>query len=296
MEFFFTTADNNRAACYRRFAVRPAAGSLGAEVTGVRLQDLDVEGQAELRQALLAHQVLFVRDQDLSVTDLESVTGRFGAFGREPYVTCMADHPHVIHVRKEADEKGPFVFGGAWHTDWSFQAQPPAFTLLYGADVPDYGGDTLYASLYLAYEWLSPRMQAICEGLDAVHSPERGYGPAARHNDMLEHMDVRYGDVSDECRRHPLVIRHPETGRKLLYINPAYTVGIDGLKAEEAQPLLNYLLSIATAPAFTVRMRWARGTLAIWDNRCTWHNPVPDYHGRRREMYRTTVAGETPAR
>lgn len=295
-EFFYALASNNRAQAYRHLQVVPVAGSLGADVTGVNLNQLDSEGFAELRAALLKHQVLFIRDQQLSVTQLEAVTQRFGEFGREPFVQTMLDHPHVIHVVKEADEKAPFVFGGAWHTDWSFQERPPAFTLLYGADVPDYGGDTLYASLCQAYDWLSPKMKELLSGLNAIHSPERGYGPAARHNDLLENMAVRYGNVDDEVRVHPLITRHPETGRQVLYVNPTYTVGIEGLTPAESQPLLSYLFQLPTAPAFTCRMRWTPGTLAIWDNRSTWHNPVADYHGARREMYRTTVVGDVPSR
>lgn len=295
-EFFYTLASNNRAAKYRHLQVTPAAGSLGADVTGVDLNRLSEAGFVELRQALLSHQVLFIREQNLSVEQLEAVTLQLGEFGREPFVETMPDHPHVIHVVKEADEKAPFVFGGAWHTDWSFQARPPAFTLLYGADIPPYGGDTLYANLCLAYDWLSPKMKEICEGLNALHSPERGYGPAARHNDLLENMTVRYGNVDGELRAHPLITRHPETGRKALFVNPTYTVGIEGLRPDEAQPILDYLFAMPTAPAFTCRMRWSKGTLAIWDNRCTWHNPIADYHGSRREMYRTTVVGEAPSR
>ena len=295
-EFIYARASNSPAHRYEHINVSPVAGSLGADVSGVDLTRLGDDGYTELRQALLAHQVLFIRDQELSVTDLEAVTLRFGEFGREPFVECMPDHPHVIHVLKEADEKAPFVFGGAWHTDWSFQEQPPAFTLLYGKDVPAQGGDTLFANLYLACEWLSPTMQALCAGLNALHSPERGYGPAARHNDLLENMTVHYGNVDHELRAHPLITRHPETGRKVLFVNPTYTVGIEGLRPAEAQPILDYLCAIPTAPAFTCRMRWSPGTLAIWDNRCTWHYPVADYHGSRREMYRTTVRGTRPSR
>ncbi|OEC35751.1 taurine dioxygenase [Pseudomonas cuatrocienegasensis] len=296
-EFIYTLPSNNPAVSYQHFTATPATGALGAYVEGLDLRDLSAAGYAELRQALLTHKVLFIHDQSLSVTDLEQVTLQFGAFGREPYVTCMEAHPHVVHVVKEADEKAPFVFGGAWHTDWTFQERPPVFTLLYGHDIPPYGGDTCFANLTLAYEWLSPGMQALLEPLDAEHSPERAYGTGANHNALLENMHILYGqDVSDEVRYHPLVIRHPETGKKVLFINPAYTSGIKGLRAAEAQPLLDYLFNLAVSPAFTCRMRWRQGTLAIWDNRSTWHMPVADYHGMRREMFRTTVIGGVPSR
>lgn len=291
-EFFYTTASNNQARKYQHLTATPVAGSLGADIHGVDLNNLSDAGQAELRQALMDHQVLFIRDQSLSIEQLEAVTLRFGEFGIESYAKPMADHPHVVHVLKEASESVPFVFGGAWHSDWTFQEKPPAFTLLYGHDVPATGGDTLYANMYLAYEWLSPAMQDLLHGLQGVHTPEASYGPKAAHNAGLQSMQILYGENVDHDRRtHPLIIKHPETGRSALFANPAYTLGIEGLKPEEARPILDYLFRVASAEAFTCRMRWAPGTLAIWDNRCTWHQPISDYFGNRREMFRTTVAG-----
>ncbi|MBB4821044.1 taurine dioxygenase [Pseudomonas alcaligenes] len=296
-EFYHAHPSVNRALQTRRFQTLPATGALGADVSGVDLKQLDEDGFAELRQALLHHKVLFIRDQQLEVEDLERVTLAFGEFGREPYVKCMPDHPNVVHVVKEAGEKTPVVFGGAWHTDWSFQERPPAFTLLYGKDIPPFGGDTFFANLALAHDWLSPPLQAFLQGLDAIHSPERAYGVGAAHNKLLENMDIRFGEATDaEVRRHPLITRHPETGQRVLFVNPAYTSGIEGLRPSEATALLTHLFSVAAQPTFTCRMRWSPGTLAIWDNRCTWHLPISDYHGMRREMYRTTVVGEAPSR
>ncbi|MEB3734771.1 TauD/TfdA family dioxygenase [Halopseudomonas pachastrellae] len=168
---------------------------------------------------------------------------------------------------------------------------------MYGHDVPESGGDTLFNNMYLACEWLSPTLRALLRQLDGIHSPEFGYGPNARHNDGIENMNIHYGEaVDDDVRTHPLITRHPETGREVLFANPAYTLGIAGMKPEESRPLLDYLFSVASAPAFTCRMRWTPGTLAIWDNRCVWHQPISDYFGKRREMFRTTVVGEQPSR
>lgn len=294
-EFFYTTAANNPARSCRHFTATPVAGSLGADVHDIDLNHLSDEGQAELRQALMDHQVLFIRDQSLSLGQFEAVTARFGEFGKEPYVKTMPEHPHVVHVVKEATEGTPIVFGGAWHTDWTFQERPPAFTLLYGHDVPASGGDTLYANMYLAYEWLSPAMKKMLHGLRGIHSPETSYGPNTRHNAGLENMQIVYGDnIDHDVRCHPLVVKHPETGRNVLFVNPAYTLGIEGMKPEESRPILDYLFSVASATTFTCRMRWTPGTLAIWDNRCTWHLPLSDYFGKRREMFRTTVVGSQP--
>ena len=296
-EFFYTTAKNNQARSSNHFRTVPVAGSLGADIYDIDLNNLSDAGQADLRQALMDHGVLFIRDQNLSVEQLEAVTLRFGKFGKEPYVQPMADHPHVVHVLKEAGEGSPFVFGGAWHSDWSFQERPPAFTLLYGQDVPESGGDTLFNNMYLACEWLSPTLRNLLRQLDGIHTPEFGYGPKAVHNAGIENMQIRFGEnVDEDVRTHPMIIRHPETGREVLFANPAYTLGIAGMKPEESRPLLDYLFSVAAAPAFTCRMRWTPGTLAIWDNRCVWHQPISDYFGKRREMFRTTVVGEKPSR
>ncbi|MGY8809395.1 MAG: TauD/TfdA dioxygenase family protein [Pseudomonadales bacterium] len=296
-EFFYTHARNNQARSSEHFSVSPVAGSLGADIHDIDLNNLSEPGQAALRQALMDHCVLFIRDQDLSVEQLETVTQRFGQFGVEPYVKPMPDHPHVVHVVKEASEQTPVVFGGAWHSDWSFQEQPPAFTLLYGKDVPASGGDTLFNNMYLACEWLSDTLRDTLHGLDGIHSPEFGYGPNAKHNAGLESMKIVFGEsVEHDVRSHPLITRHPETGRDVLFANPVYTLGIAGMKSEESRPILDYLFSVAQAPAFTCRMRWTPGTLAIWDNRCVWHQPISDYFGARREMFRTTVVGEKPLR
>ena len=294
-EFFYTTAANNQARETSHFKVSPVAGSLGADVHDIDLTTLSEEGQAALRQALLDHQVLFIRDQQLGVEALDQVARRFGDFGTEPYVTPMKEHPHIVHVRKEANEGSPFVFGGAWHSDWSFQQRPPAFTLLYGHDVPECGGDTLFNNMYLACEWLSPTLRQVLHGLRGIHTPEFGYGPNAAHNAGIENMQINYGQAVDhDVRSHPMITRHPETGRAVLFANPAYTLGIEGMKPEESRPLLDYLFSVASAPAFTCRMRWTPGTLAIWDNRCVWHQPISDYFGKRREMFRVTIVGEAP--
>ena len=296
MEFFACDTENNAARSYEHISVRPLAGSLGAEIDGVDLRKLSEDEVVEIRQASLDHLVIFFREQALEPADLERFTLTFGEFGDDPFVRGLEDegHPHVVRVLKEADEKHPFVFGGAWHSDWSFQDAPPAYTILYGKDVPEFGGDTLWANMYLAYESLSEGMKRMLDGLEAIHSPERAYGPTALHNELLENMDIPYGDKARVLKAHPVVRAHCETGRKALFINPGYTVGLRDMKPDEAAPILESLYRVATNPAFLCRFRWEPGSVAVWDNRCTLHNPISDYHGQRREMYRTTVAGNAP--
>jgi len=190
---FATTAANNAARSYEHIAVRPLTGALGAEVAGIGGEALDVTSMTdaqwvEVRQASVDHLVVFFRDQTL---DLDSFTGfasGWGPFGDDPYVAGLDSHPHVVRVLKEADEKVPLVFGGAWHSDWSFQQEPPAFTILYGHDVPDHGGDTLWSNLYLAADHLSAGLRATLAGRRAVHSPQKAYGAQATHNELVEHM------------------------------------------------------------------------------------------------------------
>lgn len=278
--------------------LRPLAGALGAELVGVDLAALaerpDPAVVADLTRALDRHLVLVVRDQDLDPARLLAVTRLLGEPGEGPFVRSLPDHPGVVRVVKEADEAVPVVFGGAWHSDWSFLERPPAYTCLYAVDVPDHGGDTCFANLYLATEWLSEGLRSVLGGLEGVHSPRVGYGPDAGHNALLENMDISWGEDGLVERRHPLLRRHPGTGREVLFVNPVYTVGIEGWRQEEARALLDLITEVVTAEVHRVRVRWHPGTLVVWDDRCTWHLPLNDYHGARREMLRTTVAGEVP--
>lgn len=294
MEFFNTSARTNAPRNYQHIRVRPLSGALGAEILDLDLRQLDDATFAELKQAGSDHLALFFRDQDLTLDQYEAFVARWGEFGDDPFVATMDDRPNMIRVLKEADERHPLVFGGAWHSDWTFLPQPPAWTFLYGTDVPEYGGDTLFTNNYLGWEWLSDTFQQMLAPLRALHSPERAYGAQATHNELMENMRILYGEKAHLTHAHPLVRTHPETGRNALFVNPGYTVGIEGMRQEEAAHLLEYLFRVMTNPAFQCRFRWTPGAIAMWDNRCTLHNPVSDYLGMRRELYRMTVAGETP--
>ncbi|NNE73178.1 MAG: TauD/TfdA family dioxygenase [Acidimicrobiales bacterium] len=291
MAFSATTAANNAAGTYEHFDVTPHTGALGAVVTGVDLREMPDDAFAELRTAIGDHLVLFVRGQSLTPDQLEGFTRRWGEHGDDPFVAGMPDHPNIVRLLKEADEKVPAVFGGAWHSDWSFQETPPAYTLLYGVDIPAYGGDTLWANMHLVYEHLSAPLQAWCDRLRAVHSPAAGYGPGAAHNQFIENMEILWGPDAEIERSQPLVRVHPDSGRKGIYASPGYTVRIEGLHRAESDALLAHLHEVASAPAYTCRFQWRPGDLVIWDNRATNHLPISDYLGQRRELWRTTVRG-----
>ena len=296
---FATTAANNAARDFAHISVRPLAGALGAEVFGPDGADLDVrevtpEQWAEIRQASVDHLVVFFRDQDLDLDAFSDFGARWGTYGDDPFVAGLDTHPHVVKVVKEADEKVPLVFGGAWHSDWSFQERPPAFTILYAHEVPDHGGDTLWANLYLAADHLSPGLRATLAGLRAVHSPQKAYGAQASHNDLVENMQILYGEAAHIRRAQPVLRRHPDSGRTALFVNWGYTDTIEGWWPAESATLLDHLYEVSQHPAYTCRFRWAPGSLAVWDNRCTLHNPIADYAGQRRELWRITIEGEEP--
>lgn len=297
---FFTSrppsAASNRPMTSPHFTIRPMTGALGAEIAGIDVATASDEALDDLRAALVHHQVVAIRGQRLDPAGLEVVTSRFGAFGEDPYVKPMPGFANVLRLLKEADEEHPNVFGEAWHSDWSFLATPPAFTLLYGQDIPAWGGDTMFASMQRAYEALSPAMVRMLEPLMGVHSARRGYSPAARGAmaDRLPNMEITVSETAMDTRTHPIIRTHPETGRRALYVSAAYTIGIDGFNEPEAQALLGYLFDLSIDPRFTCRLRWEPGTLTIWDNRSVLHLPIGDYHGARREMYRSTVAGDRP--
>ena len=274
--------------------IRPLTGLIGAEITGLDMNDLDEVSLAELERAFAKHLVLCVRDQSLSPSDLVNITNRLGGPGDTPYLTGLQEYPDVVPVVKEADENSPHTFGAGWHTDFTFQERPPAKTLLYAVDTPVAGGDTLYANLYAAYDALSEGMKTALKSLNAVHSATKSYGPQATLKNHLENMTIINDDQEPDTQIHPVICMHPVTKRPALWINPTYTIRFENMTQEESLPLLDYLNQLIVNPRFCCRVRWEPGTLTLWDNRCTQHCATSDYQGYRREMWRTTVAGQAP--
>ena len=274
------------------------AGACGAEIAGVDLSEpLDAATVAAIRAAILEHQVILFRDQAaMDDVALERFTQYFGAFGIEPFVEGQATSPHVIAVIKEADEHRRANFGGSWHSDWSFQETPPAFTFLHARELPPFGGDTTFANQYLAWETLTPGLQQLLKGLRAVHSARRPYGPQGTYADrnQARSMKIVTGEAAMAEMVHPAVRIHEETGRAALYVNGVYTIRFDGWTAGESEKLIAFLQAHATRPELTCRFAWSPGALAMWDNRCVQHLALNDYDGYRRELHRTTVRGARP--
>jgi taurine dioxygenase len=275
--------------------IEPVAGGLGAEISGIDLARLGDEAFGQIRRAFTRYLVVFFRDQSLTPEQQVALTGRFGPVLRVPYVAHLQQHPDVIAVLKEADERQISTFGNAWHSDFSFLEKPPAGSLLQALEVPPFGGDTLWSNMYTAYETLSEGMRRLLDGLKAIHTgkpygKEGGLGIKGSRSIQI----TRGEPEADRETAHPVVRTHPESGRKALFVNAIYTTRFEGMTEAESRPLLDFLFEHAMRPDFTCRFRWSRGALAIWDNRCTLHYAVNDYDGSRRLLHRTTFAGERP--
>ena len=273
--------------------IAPISGALGAEISGVDLAgELSNETFSAIHQAFLDHQVIFFRDQYLTHEQHKDFARRFGTLNIHPYVKGMDGHPEIMQIIKEPSDK--LNFGGGWHSDMSFLEEPALGSLLYAKQVPAYGGDTLWANQYLAYETLSDGMRNMLDGLKAVHTAKGEYSERGHSAQKRGAMDVKTAGDDVPSYEHPVVRTHPETGRKALYVNPAFTEKFVSMTRRESLPLLNFLFEHATQEGFTCRFRWSANALAFWDNRCAQHFALNDYQGHRRHMERVTVNGDRP--
>jgi taurine dioxygenase len=264
----------------------PVAAALGAEVSGIDLsQPLDAVAEKELAEAWWEHQVLFFRDQHITIEQHKAFARHFGELHIHPVIQQMKDegHPEVVVLESDADR--PFV-AERWHSDVTFQKRPPLGSILRAVAVPEAGGDTMFASMYAAYDDLSDRMQRLLSELRAHHDGGlfRGVAKGSRKQALEE-------DVSAE---HPVVRTHPVTGRKAIFVNATFTREIVGMKPAESRALLRFLFEHVSRPEFTCRLRWRRDSVAMWDNRCTQHRVVADNVAAHRRMERITIQGDVP--
>jgi taurine dioxygenase len=278
----------------RRIEVQPIAGACGAELHGVDLAAAvdDDATIAEIRQALLDHCVIFFRDQTLEPERHKALARKFGDIFIHPNYNGVVPDPEILtFLREPGDEK---IVGEEWHTDTTMSAEPPLGAILHALDVPPWGGDTMFASQYAAYDALSDGMKAVLGRLRAVHSDRKVAGPQAGMN-AKRSTKVREDDAWRETVSvHPVVRTHPETKRKLLFVNASYTIGFEDMTEAESKPLLDYLLEHGHRPEFTCRFRWQPGSVAFWDNRCVKHIAVHDAGPFRRVMRRVQIAGDRP--
>jgi taurine dioxygenase len=255
-----------------RIEVWPLSGAGGAEIRGIDVaRQLDDATVGAIRDALNAHCVVFFRDQDLDVDQHRAFARRFGDIFVHPLLKDAMADSEVVMVRREPGDAS--YFGEAWHADTTLCAEPPMGTILYGIDVPPYGGDTLFANQYLAYETLSDGMKKMLASLGAVHS---------------------HPGQADGGTVHPVVRTHPETGRKMLFVNEYHTRRFQGMTDAESRPLLDFLFAHGNRPEFTIRFRWRRGSIAFWDNRSTKHIALGDTGPFRRLMRRIQLCGDRP--
>jgi taurine dioxygenase len=272
----------------------PVTGTIGAEVEGLDARVALSADQAEaLRQALYEHQVLFLRGQGLDLQQQKILTEIFGALQQVPYIKPMDEDRFVIRVLKQANEQKVGVFGGDWHSDFSFLKSPPAGSVLCAVEVPPFGGDTVWANQIAAYEALDDEMKILLEGRDAIHTG-KPYGvrhappPETRSSRSIEM--ARDDPEADQETRHSAVRPHPISAKPALFVNPIYTTRFADLSEAESRPYLDRLYGHMVRPDFCCRHRWSVGDVAIWDNRTTLHYAVNDYDGHRRLLYRTTFA------
>ena len=275
----------------KHFTIRPLTTNFGAEIEHLELRFLDDKSFSALYETWLQWKVLVIRKQNLSPSQLVEFASRFGEPLADRFIAPHPTEPALMEILKPAGDRGR-NFGGLWHTDVSYLEAPAKATILYAVQLPQKGGDTLFADLEAAYESLSPGMQNMITGMRARHL---ALGPLQRKR--LENKDYTPDVSTTETQviqaLHPLVRVHPETGRNCLFVNGSYLHLIDGMTEEESLPLLKFLCDHAQRPAFTCRVRWEPGTITIWDNRCTQHKALNDYT-ERREMLRFTVKGEIP--
>jgi taurine dioxygenase len=277
---------------FKHITVSPLSSSIGAEIGGVNIaEDLDDAVIAEIRQAWMDHLVIFFRDQD--ITDIErhkAFTKRFGELFIHPNYNLGQENAEMVFLTRMPGDQS--AAGESWHADTTMMANPPMAAILYALETPEWGGDTIFANQYMAYETLSDGMKKMLEGMKAVHNDSRVAGPLAKRNAVRTSKVREDDDWRMTENAHPVVRTHPETGRKCLFINGIYVHHFQGMTVEESEPLLSYLYDHSCRPEFTCRFRWKTGSVACWDNRCVQHLAIHDNHGAVRRMQRTQLQGD----
>ncbi len=282
--FLEPTASNTQSGqnTYQNFSAHPINGALGAEIHGIDLAtNLTQTVVTEVKQALLNHQVIVFRDQKLKPEQLVSLGYQFGKLHLNPFVKGLDGFPEIMQIKSEENHEKRFT--GLWHSDISWSHNPSMGSLLYAVNVPECGGDTLFANMYQVYDALSDGMKTMLSQLKAEHRVDR------HHTSKAE-----FADTPEDEVLHPVICRHPETGRKYLFINEYFTTRFGNMTEQESKPLLDYLFAHSIRPDFTCRIRWEPDTLVFWDNRCTMHYATNDYPGQSRLMHRVTIDGVAP--
>jgi taurine dioxygenase len=269
--------------------ITPVSSGVGANVADVDLRSLTTEDHAQIEAAWADYGVLFFRNQTLTPEEHLAFSERFAPADVNKFFGTVEGHPAIAEVRKDPGQTKNI--GGGWHADHTYDLAPARGSILLARETPTTGGDTMFADAAAAYDALSPAMQQMLEGLKAMHTNVDVFGPSATE---AREMGDRFGNAEQATNTvvHPVVIRHPQSGRKVLFVNPGFTRHFDGWTKAESRPLLKQLYAHIGSPVFTTRFRWEPGSIAMWDNRRAWHWALNDYDGQRRVMHRVTIQGE----
>jgi taurine dioxygenase len=267
--------------------IRPLTGGLGAEILGADVRDR--EQFEEIHAAFAKHSVIVLRDQKISPEDHLDFARRFGPININRFFKPVDGHPEIATVLKEKDQKE--AVGEGWHTDHSYDQVPAMGSILHAIEMPPFGGDTLFVSMGAAYEALSAPMRRFLDGLTAIHSSRHVFGVTTLGSEAAKSGRLSNADAATQDAHHPVVIRHPLSGRRGVFVNPVFTTHIEGLRPDESAAILNMLYEHCKQPEFQCRVRWQEGDVTMWDNRATWHKAINDYQGFRRLMHRVTVDG-----
>ena len=268
--------------------IKELDGGVGAEIHGVDLQKLSNSEFASIRDAFVKYGLIFFREQPISPEQHIEFAERWGEININRFFAKVEGYDQIAEVLKEKDQE--LNIGGAWHTDHSYDDIPALGSILVAKEIPDEGGDTLFANMYKAYEGLSEGLKETLSNLRAVHSSRHIFGDQSGYGEQTNNQ-IRNPEMATQDAVHPIIITHPESGKKALYVNPTFTVKIEGWTKEESKPLLDYLYSKAISEENITRFKWREDSIAFWDNRCTWHFALNDYPGKRRLMHRITVEG-----
>ena len=268
---------------------------------GVEITDVDISkplSEADLNSIhslWVKNSVAIFPDQKLSHDAYNDFAMQFGAFGKEPFLTTMKTQMHIVELRRKATEEASH-FGGSWHSDWSFQSSPPSATMLHSKIVPPFGGDTLFTNSALAYDDLSAELKAKVEDLNGIHSAKLPYADDGFYalEGKERTMKIKSSKSANKQHLHPVVREHKDTNRKSLFVNPVYTVGIEGMTDMEAYTFLSEIFEHMTQDKYVYRHQWDADMLIMWDNRSVMHMAEGGYDGYERLMHRITIAGECP--
>ena len=272
-----------------KIIINPTSGSMGAEIQGVDLSTELSDGVfSEIRKTFFEHGLIFFRNQELTPDDHLRFAKRWGEININRFFAKVEGYDQIAEVKKNPDQK--INIGGAWHTDHSYDQIPAMGSILLAKETPKTGGDTLFANMYKAYKSLSGGLKRTLESMNAYHSSRHVFGAHTGYADV-SNQRIGNPELATQDAIHPVIITHPESKRKALYVNPEFTVNFEGWTEEESKPLLNYLTEHSTRSENITRFKWEPGSIAFWDNRCTWHFALNDYSGEKRLMHRITIEG-----